>query len=111
MLSMDRTLSFVLMRAAFVLPLHYNKLIYKAQRWYGGDLYNSSVDSLPPGKVEQDLACLLPRKPKFSWLCSQVLDNDELSVALMVILIRILILIVIKMFPAGHKIITFINKK
>lgn len=51
---------------------------YKARGWYGGDLYNGAVDSLPPGEVEQDLACLLPRKPKkVWWLCAQVLNNDK----------------------------------
>lgn len=37
----------------------------------GATQYNSPVDSLPPEEVEQELACLLPRKPKVSWLGSQ----------------------------------------
>lgn len=50
----------------------------KAWGRYGGDSYNSSVDSFPPEEeVEQDLACLLPRKPKVKWLYGEVLNNDQ----------------------------------
>lgn len=71
----DRTLSVV-----SVLHFYFPTLpssSHKAKRWYGGELYNSAVDSLPPVEVEQDLACLLPRKPKVLCLCTQVLNKDK----------------------------------
>lgn len=44
----------------------------------GGDSHNSSADSLPPEEeVEQDLACLLPRKPKVKCLHGEVLHSDQ----------------------------------